>query len=403
MRVIQVNCVYKSGSTGKIVYDLHKEFLSRSVDSYVVYGRGKDIVDDRVYKCASEVGSKIRNFISRFTGNLYGMGANETRNIIKYFNEIKPDIVHLHCINGYFCDVYSLLEYLKKEGIPTVLTLHAEFMYTGNCGYAFECDQWKYGCKRCDNPKMSIGSFRIEATHSNWVKMKKSFEGFNSNLAIAGVSQWISSRAAQSIILRDKKIYTVLNGLDNTVFYYREDKLNSDIGRLQNEGKKVVLYVTPYFEDQNKGGIWVLRLASLFAKENVQFIVVGNKEKEYNIPNVTFIGHVNSQEKLAGLYSAADLCLLTSKRETFSMVCAESLCCGTPIVGFEAGAPEQIAIKEYSEFVSYGDIDGLSNLIRKWIYKQIDKAQVSIKAIYTYSKKTMTDNYLKLYRSLLRN
>lgn len=403
MRVIQINCVYKSGSTGKIVYDLHEEFLSRSVDSYVIYGRGEGVVDDRVYKCASEVGSKARNLISRFNGNLYGMGANGTRNIIKHIKYIKPDVVHLHCINGYFCDIYSLLEYLKKEGVPTVLTLHAEFMYTGNCGYAFDCDQWKDGCKKCDNPKMSIGSSRKKATHSNWIKMQKAFEGFNNNLIIAGVSQWISDRAAQSVILKDKKICTVLNGLNNAAFCYREDNVDSDIKRFQNEGKNVILYVTPYFEDQNKGGSWVLRLADLFAEESVQFVVVGNKEKEYNIPNITFIGRVNSQEKLASLYSAADLCLLTSKRETFSMVCAEALCCGTPIVGFEAGAPEQIAIKEYSEFVPYGDIDGLSNVIRKWIDKKIDKRQLSVQAIDTYCKKTMADKYLELYESLLRN
>ena len=39
------------------------------------------------------------------------------------------------------------------------------------------------------------------------------------------------------------------------------------------------------------------------------------------------------------------------------MVTAESLCCGTPVVGFKAGAPEQIAIKEFSEFVEYGDLN----------------------------------------------
>lgn len=43
------------------------------------------------------------------------------------------------------------------------------------------------------------------------------------------------------------------------------------------------------------------------------------------------------------------------------MVTAESLCCGTPVVGFKAGAPEQIAIKEFSEFVEYGDLNSLYN------------------------------------------
>ena len=53
----------------------------------------------------------------------------------------------------------------------------------------------------------------------------------------------------------------------------------------------------------------------------------------------------------------ANLTILTSQFETFSMVCAESLCSGTPVVGFKAGAPEQISIQQYSEFVEYGKID----------------------------------------------
>ena len=39
------------------------------------------------------------------------------------------------------------------------------------------------------------------------------------------------------------------------------------------------------------------------------------------------------------------------------MIVAESLCCGTPVVGFKAGAPEQITIKEYSEFSEFGNIE----------------------------------------------
>ncbi len=33
------------------------------------------------------------------------------------------------------------------------------------------------------------------------------------------------------------------------------------------------------------------------------------------------------------------------------MVTAESLCCGTPVVGFTAGGPESIAIDAFSNFV----------------------------------------------------
>ena len=41
--------------------------------------------------------------------------------------------------------------------------------------------------------------------------------------------------------------------------------------------------------------------------------------------------------RLAEYYSLVDVTVITSFHETFSMVVAESLSCGTPIVGFKAG------------------------------------------------------------------
>ena len=41
MKIIQINCVYKRGSTGKIVYDLHSLAVENGFESIVLYGRGK--------------------------------------------------------------------------------------------------------------------------------------------------------------------------------------------------------------------------------------------------------------------------------------------------------------------------------------------------------------------------
>ena len=46
MKVLQVNCVYKKGSTGKIVYDIHTELKYRVIASIVCYGRGKKINEE---------------------------------------------------------------------------------------------------------------------------------------------------------------------------------------------------------------------------------------------------------------------------------------------------------------------------------------------------------------------
>ena len=105
---------------------------------------------------------------------------------------------------------------------------------------------------------------------------------------------------------------------------------------------------------------------------------------------------------MAELYRTADVTVLTSKRETFSMVVAESLCCGTPIVGFKAGGPESITIPEYSSFVEFGDIELLKLSIEKIINSNFIPEDISAKSIKKFSKEGMTDKYINIYYRLLK-
>ena len=43
MKILQINSVYKNGSTGKIVYDIHTGLTSKNIESIVCFGRGNNI------------------------------------------------------------------------------------------------------------------------------------------------------------------------------------------------------------------------------------------------------------------------------------------------------------------------------------------------------------------------
>lgn len=406
MKVLQINNLYQNGSTGKITYDIHSELLKRGIESVVCYGRGKKINGPHVYKTCGELYSKINHFLARLTGLMYGGCFFSTNKLIRIIKNEKPDVVHLQCLNGYFVNIYRLVSWLKKQKIKTVLTLHAEFMYTANCGYALDCKKWKTGCGKCPRRKRETGSLLLDATHKSWRKMKKAFDGFDNDLIIASVSPWLMERAKLSPILMDKRHEVVLNGVNTDEFYYYgEDAANG----LKREfgipiDKKVVFHATPDFNNDKthiKGGYYVLKLAEQMERENVIFVVAGNYQKDLTVAeNVLLLGKVVDQKRLAELYSMADITILTSRKETFSMVTAESLCCGTPVVGFKAGAPEQIAIEEYSEFVDFGDIEALYAAACETLNRKILKQDVALTAQEIYSKNTMTDNYLKLYEEI---
>lgn len=402
MKILQVNCVYNYGSTGKITQDLHRYLLAQGEVSVVCYGRGSGTRDPGVVRLCPDVYGKANNLLSRIRGTMYGGCRLSTARLIRMIEREKPDVVHLQCINGYFVNIYALVSWLKEHRVKTVLTLHAEFMYTANCGHALDCDRWKTGCGNCPRLRQETLSWLRDGTADSFRQMREAFWGFEENLTVVSVSPWLRQRASASPILKGMPHTVILNGVDTDVFSFRPDthiRQDHGIG-----GEKLVFHATPVFSDDPdhlKGGCYLLELAKRMPR--ARFLIAGKQEVSGPVPeNVTLLGEIRDRRLLAECYCAADLTVLTSKRETFSMVCAESLCCGTPVAGFEAGAPEGIALEKYSSFVSPGDLDALEAAVRSWLWESpYEKTQICREAGGRYSKTRMCENYLEVYRGMI--
>lgn len=395
MRVVQLNCVYGNGSTGKIVEAIHRYLQSEGDESYVLYGYGPSSCEPHAIRVVPPAIRKAQSLRSRITGYPYGGAIWGTVSTISLLNKIKPDVVHIHCYNAYIANIYSILTYLKRRHIPTVITNHAEFMYTGGCTHSLQCSKWLIGCGGCDKiGKEHPISWFFDRTHSEWERLCKAYGDF-SDLTICCVSDWVRNRAAQSPFFQGHRVLTILNGLDTSIFKYRfNDGLRNKLS--SNERQKVVLHVTPDFSDPIKGGQYVLEIARRMP--DVSFVVVGNQGGvSTDLNNVFFAGRADDQIALAEYYSAADVCLLTSKVETYSMVTAESLCCGTPVVGFRAGGPETIAIPEYSAFVPQQNDIALENQLLQFATAHYCKEDISAIARNKYCDVRMCSNYRQIY------
>jgi glycosyltransferase involved in cell wall biosynthesis len=403
MKVLIVNNVYEFGSTGKIVMDLEQGLRDCGVETIVCYARGKQLLIPRpnVYKLAPERVIKIQSFLSKLSGFSYGCSPFSTWRLRKLIEAEQPDVVNLHCVNANTVNIAAIIKYLKENHIKTVLSIHAEFLYTGGCAYAIDCDRWKticYACPQFHQENSSLPkSYFFNRCKEQWLFYKKAYFGFT-ELSITCVSPWLTDRAKQSPFFKDKNVFTVLNGVNIDIYHSR------DVSNLRKKYsltiEKVILFVTPDFNSPIKGGLHVLDIARKLESEHPDYriFIIGRNCDAPNLPsNVVPVSYVHEQSELAEYYALADLTLLASKRETFSMICAESLCCGTPIVGFQAGGPESISFPEYSEFVEYGDIERLYSTILKWIeYKQGNKIPVD-KVLSYYSAQTMCQNYLDVY------
>ena len=402
IKVLTLNCMVDEGSTSKIINDI-ENVASDKYEFYQCYQIGSKS-HGKKYLVSTWWCTKFYFLLSRVVGLKYGVGNIPTYRLIRYIEHVAPDIVHIHCPNFYSINLYWVFSFLKKRKYPVVITNHAEFFYTGNCAHAHECEGYKYGCKKCVRIFDEKYRYIINRTATEWKRMKRAFSGA-CNFVMVAVSPWQKVRIMNSPITKDMNITIIENGVNTSVFKKKSIDEEKCV-KWKSSGRKIILNVTSNFSDdpsEPKGGYYLLQVAKRMP--NYTFLVAGNiNVREYReIPsNVVLLGNIKDQCELADYYNLADLTIVTSKRETFGMSCAESMLCGTPVVGFRSGGTETIAIEEYSEFVDFADIDGLISVILKWGDKKDSISEdVAKSAKKQYSLVRMAQEYVALYEQML--
>jgi glycosyltransferase involved in cell wall biosynthesis len=403
MKVLLVDVNYKNSSTGKIVYDLAEQLEVDGHESLVCFGRGPKISSIRAIRIAPALEVYFHALMTRISGLTGFFSYLATKRLIKQIEKFKPDVVHLHELHGYYLNINTIVEFLKINSIPVVWTFHCEFMYTGKCGHAYTCEKWKTHCHKCPQVKEYPSSVYFDFTELMFNQKKKMFKDF-SRLEIVTPSNWLANRVKQSF-LKTKSVNVIYNGIDtDNIFFPRNSTELIEKYNLKN--KKVILSVAPDIMDERKGGRWILELSKLYSEEYV-FILIGVKDLMDSYPsNVIALARTDDQQELAEFYSAADLFLLTSEKETFSLVTAESLACGTPVVGFDSGAPSEVAPEGFGSFVPYGDILKLSQLITGFFdgnYYLNDAISCRDFAVKNYSNSEMYRKHSDLYKDLITN
>ena len=390
IRILQINPHFSSfTSTGKQVIGLDAVYKNH-FDSFIAYSQ-KEGAHVGGFYYGSSFDKILSAALTRVFGNRYGRGNLTTTKLIRLVKTLKPDIVHAHCINNYDVNVHRFFGFLRKRGLPFIVTEHAEFFHTGNCSHAFECKQYIEGCRHCPNKFFATKSRLFGRTLPSWKRMKASFNGYNRCVAVS-VSPWLASRASLSHILEGIPVRCIFNGIDTSVFHYKPTEI-----------KKQILYVTSNATTSNKGLHHLLAVAA--ALPAYEFTVIGNVPEKVQISfensNVRFVGPINEQKTMADYYRQSFVTLTLSKVETFGMTVAESLCCGTPVIGFRSGGPESIALQNASAFCAYGDITAVVKTITAFEQNNLDRPKIAEEAAKAYSFETIGQQYVQLVNELI--
>ena len=107
-KLLQINSTVNWGSTGKIAEQIGTRAMANGWESYIAYGRYANPSQSKIIKIGSKWSLFLHLIESILLGN-HGLASRvATKKLIKQIEKIKPDIIHLHNIHGYYIN-YKIL------------------------------------------------------------------------------------------------------------------------------------------------------------------------------------------------------------------------------------------------------------------------------------------------------
>ncbi len=400
MRILMINETCGTGSIGRLSLELLRELESRGHECCFAHSV-EGFPYHHSYKIGTNRDHKIHALLSRITGLQGYYSIRATRKLVAFLKQYKPDIVHLQNLHSNYINLRILFEYLAANDIATVLTLHDSWFYTGKCTYYVpaKCEKWQAQCGKCpllhrDNVNKTYFFDRTKKALAD----KNKYYSAVPRMAVTGVSKWVSDEVKQSI-LKNRKIVTIYNWVDKEVFKPRVTQLRS---RLKCDDKVVLLMVNANI-CYKKGYQEMIQLARRLP-ERYQLVVVGRNKDHLQLPdNIIHLEHTNNAEELAEYYTMADICVNTTKYETFGMVTAEAMYCGTPVIVYNNTASPELIGEGCGIVVD--ETQGVNGIISA--IKQIegfDQEETSKRCVEfarkMFDKKGKAEQYLKLYEEL---
>lgn len=401
MKVVQINAVCGTGSTGHICRELNDALLGLGNEGLVLYGNGKSEYAF-ARKITGRLGVKAHGLLSRAFGKNAAYSPFSTRKIIAILKSYKPDVVHLHNLHGNYVSLRPLLRYLAEQDIPTVLTLHDCWFFTGKCTHytAESCYRWQTGCHDCPKLRADIPSYFFDRTAEMWAEKKELF-GAIPRLAVVGVSDWVTNEAQKSFLKDAAILQRIYNWIDLDVFYPRGGEARRQFGI--SEDKFTILCIAAGWNETSTKTKDLLALSQRIS-ENYEIVLAGTVPFADRLPeNIKPVGYISSVDDLAKLYSACDVYVHLSREDTFGKVIAEAIACGTPAVVYDSTACPEIVGEGCGYTVKAGDIGGILGAIDKVANQcKTEQSQACVAfAKAKFSKDRLIADTLQLYSGLV--
>lgn len=399
MKVLLINAVCGTGSTGRIVTDLHDVIIQSGGDARIAFGVGvaNRVDESHTFYFGSKLDYYVHNVLSRITDKAGFYSKKNTIKLIEYIKSYEPDIIHLHNLHGYYLNILILFRFLRFYNKPVVWTLHDCWAITGHCVHfsRYNCYKWKTQCESCVAKKSYPKSMLMNNAKNNYTLKRNLFTSIG-NMCILTPSEWLANIVNQSF-LKKYSIIATGNGIDLKVF----KKVNGSFREKYNLVDKIIILGVADVWSKSKGIEDYIKLSKIIDNNKYKIVLVGSMKQRISkkMPNnILVIPRTKNIEDLIEIYSAADILLNLSIEETFGMTTTEALACGTPVITYDKTAVPEPVLKCNGFIVKAGDIDELYNTIKTFPYfSEIDVRD----SVLRYDKDKIYNNIISIYKKML--
>ena len=395
MKVLFINTVYQTGSTGRIIEDICDALKKMPGNDYLVaYGRGSARDSGHSYRISGRAGVLVHALLSRITDRSGFYSRRATRKLIGVIREFQPDIIHLHNLHGYYLNVEILFSYLKDFPGRVIWTLHDCWAFTGHCThFAYvNCEKWRTGCRSCAQKGEYPSSRFTDSSKTNYSRKMALFTSVK-NMTVIAVSDWLKKAAEESFLGR-YPVARVYNGIDPDVFKPTPSPIRIKLGIGDSF---MILSVSDGWNDR-KGLQDIIRLARS-SPSGWRFVIAGlSKRQIRRLPhNIVGLEKIEGARTLVKWYSAADVFLNPSVEESFGLVTVEALACGTPAVVYDRTASPEIIDDKSGIAVPAGNIEKVREQLRALADAQQFSWSDCRKRALLFSKERSISGILDIY------
>lgn len=309
--------------------------------------------------------------------------SNQFSNLLKNPHYQEADVINLHWV-ARFMDYPGFFNANKK---PVVWTLHDMEPFNGGNHYEVEFPFDGYRDLIAKQEQVKINAMK------------------HANINVVGPSKWLMNRSNESSVLGRFPHHNIPYGMDTSIF----------TGIDQNEARKafgipsdkpVFIFVAEVITNRRKGFHHLKEALNHLKGEDITLCAVGKPDESLNsIPNFMHLGVIREERKMAMAYAAADAFVIPSVEDNLPNTVLESICTGTPVIGFPIGGiPDMVQHGDNGIVCEEVNAASLAKGIKQFLHAENlqDRDTIRENAHARYDESVQAKRYMQLYESLIR-